>query len=133
MGGVPIVVNIGVSGGIGGGISRGEGSSGSVGGVGGSGGGGGIMGGIITFTVQATPTPLTTFSHGGGIRTAEMPIGFSLHDLVDPVSVRIFPDICTEAITGFSLKGTPDSLLFFNISSISFFPLGAVNFVFTTF
>ena len=39
-----------------------------------------IIGGSITFTLHATPIPLVTFLHGGGIRTAEIPTGFCLQD-----------------------------------------------------
>ena len=55
-------------------------------------GGGGPRGGVSnpfpgssTITSVMTPLPPTSFGHGGGISSAEMPIGLSSQDLDFPV------------------------------------------------
>ena len=50
-----------------------------------------------------TPTPSTVFGHGGGIRTAETPMGLSLHDKELSETVTVF-EIFKANPVGFLLK-----------------------------
>ena len=41
--------------------------------------------GSSTITLQTTPLPVTFLGQGGGIRMADIPIGFCAQDLLTPV------------------------------------------------
>ena len=86
-----------------------------------------LPGSSTTISVT-TPFPFTFLGQGGGIRTAEIPIGLSVQDLVLPVETFIFLVILKAKTTGLVanvLVASPGILL--KVTSNDLFPLVAVN------
>ena len=61
--------------------------------------------GSSTITKSTIPLPPTSFGHGGGISSAEIPIGLSSHDLDLPVPLLPLKSIFALTTVGFVEKG----------------------------